>query len=377
MGQGLHEDIGVLFLPEGAIVDVGRDAVNSQSWLILALSGRCSQLESCYNVNCEQEMKSRNTTRFQTDSIEPSYYRLAAVGILSERTGTALQMLRQCTVCPRRCGVNRLENKPGNCGIGRLARVVSAFPHHGEENCLKGTRGSGTIFFGGCNLHCVFCQNHDISQCPAGEECTPDKIADLMLALQELGCHNINFVTPSHVLPQMLEGIQRAMNEGLHIPIVYNSSGYDSVEALRLLDGIVDIYMPDMKYWESSTAGFLSGATDYPQCVREAILEMHRQVGPLCFDSDGIATRGVLVRHLVLPGFVHESVRIFEWLAREVSPDTYVNLMTHYRPTYQVGRKTATEILFSEINRSLTHEEMRQVLGAARESGLWRFDGDL
>jgi len=175
----------------------------------------------------------------------------------------------------------------------------------------------------------------------------------------------------------MLEAIQLAVNKGLHILIVYNSSGYDSVEALRLLDGIVDIYMPDLKYWESSTAKSFSDASDYPECARSAILEMHRQVGPLCFDSDGHAKRGVLVRHLVLPCLVHESSRFLEWLAREVSPDAYINLMTHYHPAYQVGRKTADGILFSEINRSLTHGEMTQVQYAARESGLWRFDGQV
>ncbi len=324
-----------------------------------------------------REMKSRIPTHFLTDSTEPCYRRLAGTHVLEERSESTRQLLLECTVCPRRCGVNRLEKETGTCGIGRLARVVSAFPHHGEEDCLRGSRGSGTIFFGGCNLHCVFCQNHDISQCPAGEECSPGMIADLMLSLQEQGCHNINLVTPSHVLPQMLEGIRDAVNKGLRIPIVYNSSGYDSVEALRLLDGVVDIYMPDMKYWESSTAESLSGVPDYPQSAREAILEMHRQVGPLCFDSAGLATRGVLVRHLVLPGFVHESASIFGWLARVISPDTYINLMTHYRPANQVGRKTATGILFPEINRSLTYDETRQVLSAALESGLWRFDGQV
>ncbi len=200
-------------------------------------------------------------------------------------------------------------------------------------------------------------------------------IAHYMLCLQERGCHNINFVTPSHVLPQMLEAIQIAVDKGLHIPIVYNSSAYDSVEALQLLDGVVDIYMPDMKYWETSTAESLSSATDYPERARQAIREMHRQVGPLDLDSEGLAKRGVLVRHLVLPGLIEESIHIFDWLAQEVSLDTYINLMTHYRPAYRVGRRTTKGLSFSGINRSLTHEEMTQVIHAAREAGLWRFDG--
>lgn len=196
-----------------------------------------------------------------------------------------------------------------------------------------------------------------------------------MLLLQEQGCHNINFVTPSHVLPQVLEAIPKAVEGGLRIPIVYNSSGYESVEALRLLDGIVDIYMPDMKYWESVTSQSFSSAADYPDCARAAILEMHRQTGPLTFDCDGLARRGVLVRHLVLPGHVDESIRIFEWLSSEVSPDTYINVMTHYHPEHHVRKKTSEGILFPDLNCSLTDPERSHVLRAARESGLWRFDG--
>src|SRR5690606_32486816 len=220
-------------------------------------------------------------------NFEPAYLRLHRSGELARRVEQALAHLADCHVCPRNCGVNRLENKKATCKSGRYARVVSHFPHFGEEDCLRGWRGSGTIFFGWCNLRCVFCQNFDISQQDSGVEVTPLELAAMMLELQDSGCHNINFVTPEHVVPQVLEGLLVAVEAGLRLPIVYNTSAYDSLESLRLLDGVVDIYMPDFKFWDSGLALRYLKAKDYPQVARQVIREMHRQVGDLKFDEQG------------------------------------------------------------------------------------------
>jgi putative pyruvate formate lyase activating enzyme len=271
--------------------------------------------------------------------------------------------------------VNRLADDAKFCRTGRHARVSSAFPHHGEEDCLRGTRGSGTIFFSLCNLRCVFCQNWDISQEASGVECSAERIAELMLALQAQGCHNINFVTPEHVVPQVIEAIGAAIPMGLRLPIVYNTSAYDSLESLKLLDGIVDIYMPDFKFWKSDSAKRLCKAKDYPDRAREAVAEMHRQVGPLKFGSDGVARRGVLVRHLVMPGQLDETSAFFGWLASEVSPDTFVNIMPQYRPAHKVGRIAEDGgCAYAEINRRPTLDELKAAYQAARDAGLWRFD---
>ena len=254
-------------------------------------------------------MSSVADPRFLLDPFSPAYTTLSAAEI-SGRVEAGLLELEDCCACPRDCHVNRMANETKVCNTGRYARVASAFPHFGEEDCLRGWNGSGTIFFGLCNLRCVFCQNWDISQRAAGSECRPEQISDQMLELQARGCHNINFVTPEHVVPQVLEALQIAIARGLRLPIVYNTSGYDSVESLRLLDGIVDIYMPDFKFWRRETAKRLAKAPDYPERTREAIAEMHCQVGPLTFGPDGLARRGVLVRHLVMPGCLRRSRRI-------------------------------------------------------------------
>ncbi len=318
---------------------------------------------------------------------EPAYLETRARGELAGKVEKALEELASCRACPRNCGVDRLRGETKVCGTGRHAIVASAFPHFGEEDCLRGHRGSGTIFFGLCNLRCVFCQNWDISQpiSPldppegtrqnAGREMTAPEIADLMLDLQDRGCHNINFVTPEHVVPQVVEAIAEAVPRGLHLPIVYNTSAYDSVASLELMDGLVDIYMPDFKFWESATAKRLAKAKDYPQCARDAIREMHRQVGPLETGPDGLARRGVLVRHLVMPGQVAESAAIFEWLARELSPDTYVNIMGQYRPSYQVGEIVSNgQVKYAEIDRRPGQGELEAAYEAARRAGLRRFD---
>ena len=313
--------------------------------------------------------------RFAVDGFEPAYLRLAREGRLPGRLKAALEELEDCRACPRNCGVNRLMNETRVCHTGRYAVVASAFPHFGEEDCLRGWRGSGTIFFSLCNLRCVFCQNWDISQKLSGKECHPEEIAALMLGLQERGCHNINFVTPEHVAPQVVEAVAAAIPMGLRLPIVYNTSAYDSLGSLRLMEGLVDVYMPDFKFWKPETALRLCLARDYPERAREAILEMHRQVGPLTFGPDGLARRGVLVRHLVMPGQEDESAAIFDWLAHEVSPDTYVNVMDQYRPEYKVGEITQNgNTRFLEINRRSQPEETVRARSAARRAGLWRLD---
>ncbi len=274
-----------------------------------------------------------------------------------------------------------MKNEAGFCGVGRHVRVLSAGPHFGEEDCLRGQRGSGTIFFSFCNLRCVFCQNWEISQRGVGKELHAAELANLMIGLQEEGCHNVNFVTPEHVVPQLIEAIAIAIDRGLTLPIVYNTSAYDSVSSLRLLDGLIDIYMPDFKFWSTESAGRLCGAEDYPVRAREAIAEMHRQVGDLCFTSDGLACRGLLVRHLLMPGLHYEAQAIFRWLATAVSPDTYVNIMAQYHPDHLVPHIEdapqdgggAIEP-YRDINRRPTAAEINEAYRAACEAGLWRFD---
>jgi putative pyruvate formate lyase activating enzyme len=281
----------------------------------------------------------------------------------------AVDGLRSCHACPRNCAVDRLADEQGVCKTGRYARVASYGPHLGEENCLRGWRGSGTIFFSMCNLRCVFCQNYDISQEQHGMAATPEHLAAVMLDLQRRGCHNINFVTPEHVVPQVLEAILLGVEQGLRLPIVYNTSAYDCLDSLHLLDGVVDIYMPDFKLWDPQLSLRYLKAKDYPEVARRAIQEMHRQVGPLQMDEDGIARRGVLVRHLVMPGLRGETEAIMQFLANEVSPDTYVNLMGQY---YPAGKVTSQR--FAEINRRPRQSEIGAAIDAAKQAGLWRFD---
>jgi putative pyruvate formate lyase activating enzyme len=296
---------------------------------------------------------------------EPAYLALHRSGELLRRAKEAVAELKDCHVCPRDCGVDRLDDKTAVCKIGRYAQVSSYFAHLGEEDCLRGWRGSGTIFFNMCNLKCVFCQNYDISQVSQGQEVGPTELAAMMLELQAAGCHNINFVTPEHVVPQVLEGLVVAVEAGLRLPIVYNTSAYDSMESLRLLDGVVDIYMPDFKFWSSELSLRYLKAKDYGDAARRVIKEMHRQVGSLKFDKKGVAKRGVLVRHLVMPGMLEESRQILHFLAEEVSPDTYVNVMAQYRPAHKV-----TSEKYAEINRPLTTAEYKEAVEIADEAGL-------
>jgi putative pyruvate formate lyase activating enzyme len=298
----------------------------------------------------------------------PAYLGLPA-GELSRRAEVAVASLANCRACPRDCGVDRLADKWAACKTGRHAVVSSAFPHFGEEDCLRGWNGSGTIFFAHCNLRCVFCQNFGISQgvrpTAAAGRVTAEEIAGMMLALQARGCHNVNFVTPEHVVPQVLEAVSLAVPRGLRLPLVYNTSAYDSLESLRWLDGIVDIYMPDLKVWSAASAKRYLMAEDYPAAARNALEEMHRQVGALSIDDDGLATRGVLVRHLVMPGLLDETRACLEWLAGTLGPETYVNLMDQYRPSGKVGGGA-----FDEIDRGVTAGEWSEARRVARELGL-------
>ncbi len=302
----------------------------------------------------------------------PGYVELQRSGELGRRVETAVAALTRCRVCPWHCDVDRLADEERICHTGRRARVSSCFPHHGEEDCLRGWRGSGTIFFTRCNLRCVFCQNFDISQRDSGLEVPAENLARMMLELQLAGCHNINLVTPEHVVPQVLEALTIAIGDGLRLPIVYNTSGFDSIESLRLLDGVVDIYMPDFKLWTEEAARRYLKCPAYPEAARAAFREMHRQVGDLVLGADGIAQRGLLVRHLVMPGMIEETRDILRFLAEQISPDTFVNVMDQYRPAGKVGPGN-----YPEINRRITYGELQDAYRIARAVGLHRFDADL
>jgi len=296
-----------------------------------------------------------------------SYQRLHETGRLRERVQQALALLESCRLCPHRCGVNRLVGEVGKCSTGRLALVSSCGPHFGEEAPLVGRGGSGTIFFTNCNLTCCFCQNYTISQLGEGEVVESRTLADMMLSLERRGCHNINLVSPTHVLPQILAALEIAAGAGLSVPLVYNCGGYDSLETLRLLDGIVDIYMPDMKYSDEATARRFSGIKDYPEINRLAIKEMHLQVGDLRLDEQGIAVQGLLVRHLVLPKGLAGTGDICRYLSQEISTNTYLNVMAQYRPCHR-----ASEI--PELARAITRQEFEEAVDTAQRWGLYRLD---
>ncbi|MEA3275037.1 MAG: radical SAM protein [Pseudomonadota bacterium] len=301
-------------------------------------------------------------------SFTPGYLGLLQSSDLDARVEQARAHLAACDLCPRYCRVDRRLSAEGAlCRTGAQALVHSYGPHHGEEDPLRGTRGSGTIFFAWCNLRCVYCQNWEISQRGIGREVTAVELAGMMLELQALGCHNINLVSPSHVVAQIIAAVKIAAERGLCLPIVYNTGGYDSPEALALLDGIVDIYMPDMKYADAENARRYSRARGYVAFNQRAVKEMHRQVGDLVLDEAGIARRGLLVRHLVLPGNLANTAAVMEFLAREVSPDTYLNLMDQYHPCYRADR-------YPPLDRLLTPGEYAEALASARRSGLYRFD---
>jgi len=298
---------------------------------------------------------------------EPVYIETYRRGLFDKKIRQAWDVLNSCTLCPRECGVDRLSGEKGVCQTGELAIVSSYNPHFGEERPLVGQHGSGTIFFAGCNLLCIFCQNFDISHEVEGVEWSPEVLAKAMLSLQEAGCCNINFVTPSHVVPQILAGLARAVEAGLRVPLVYNSSGYDKVETLALLEGVFDIYMPDFKFWDSKVAKELCDAPDYPEVARSALREMHRQVGDLILNDQGIAQRGVLIRHLVLPNGLAGTRGIMRFLQREVAPKSYVNIMAQYRPSGRASQVTS-------LCRRISDKEYEGAIEVAHEEGITRLD---
>ena len=302
----------------------------------------------------------------------PLYLESYANGKLNDIIDKLFKMLESCCICPRSCKVNRLHDKKGFCRTGLKPKVCSFMPHHGEEPPISGTAGSGTIFFSGCNMSCVYCQNYEFSQLDEGREVEFRELADFMLQLQDMGCHNINLVTPTHVLPQILKALEIAITKGLKIPLVYNTSGYELAEVIKLLSGIVDIYLPDMRYARSDMAVKYSRAPDYPKLNQAALKEMHRQVGVAQIDNAGIIKRGIIIRHLVLPGNISGTDKIMEFIAKELSKDTYISLMSQYFPCYKADQ-------FPEISRRITYQEYVQARQAMEKYGLyngWTQEGE-
>jgi putative pyruvate formate lyase activating enzyme len=314
--------------------------------------------------------QARNRQMRSTAPFCAAYRALHRQGALAERAEAASALLSDCTLCPRLCHADRFAGREGRCRTGARPVVSAAHPHFGEEAPLSGRGGSGTIFFGSCNLLCVFCQNWSTSRAVDAREVSARDLGELMLALERQGCHNINLVTPSHMVPQILAALLHAVEAGLSAPLVYNTSGYDRVETLRLLDGVIDIYMPDVKFLNHASGRRYADAEDYPDVVRAAVAEMHRQVGDLVVDEEGLARRGLLVRHLVMPGGLEDTREVCRFLAHDISEDTYLNLMDQYRPCGVSSR-------FPEIARMITTEEFDRALEAARLEGLRRLDRDV
>ncbi len=295
----------------------------------------------------------------------PSYLGLLKSGELERRAEALTALLSHCRLCPRGCGVNRKKDERGVCRAGYLPAVASVFPHFGEEPELVGSGGSGTIFMTHCNLRCVFCQNEEISHGGEGREVPIEDLAAYMIALQDKGCHNINVVTPTHYVPQIVSALVLAARNGLRLPLVYNTGGYDSVEVIRMLTGVVDIYMPDYKFADETPSRTYLSAPDYPEVITEVLLEMHRQVGVLRTDGNGTARRGLLIRHLVMPEGLSGTDRVASFIAGRLSPDSYVNIMDQYHPRHRASR-------FAEISRGITRAEYRAAVDAARAAGLSR-----
>lgn len=302
---------------------------------------------------------------------EPSYLKLLNTGEIEERIKKLYKILERCELCPRKCHVNRIKGEKGICRAGFKMKVSSYFPHFGEEEVLVGTHGSGTIFLSNCNLRCVYCQNFEISHLGEGEERTEEEVGRMMLNLQEAGCHNINLVTPTHYAPQLVKAIKIAADKGLRLPIVWNCGGYENVEVIKLLDGIVDIYMPDIKYGDNKVAKKYSNppVLDYWDRCREAIKEMHRQVGDLKINEKGLAFKGLLIRHLVLPNDIARTENVLNFIAKEISPNSYVNVMSQYFPYGEVVMKPKK---YLELSRLITSEEYKRAVEVAVKLGLTR-----
>ncbi|MFO8239988.1 MAG: hypothetical protein R6T90_03205 [Dissulfuribacterales bacterium] len=300
-------------------------------------------------------------------SYKPGYLELFESGELERRVDKAWESLSSCKICPHLCRVNRLEGEHGFCEATDQAVVASYGPHFGEEGPLVGRKGSGAVFFSWCNLRCLYCQNYEISHLGAGRAVSNELLASCFLSLQKDGCHNINFVTPSHMVPFILQALLQAVKGGLSIPLIYNTGGYDSIWTLRLLDGVVDIYMPDFKYWNKEAGEHLSNIANYPQVAKKAVKEMHRQVGELILGPDGVAQRGLLIRHLVLPGGLSDTRSVLKYIAEEISPNTYVNLMDQYRPCGMAHK-------YPPLDRRISQDEFAEALRAARDVGLNRLN---
>lgn len=303
-----------------------------------------------------------------SNAFRPGYLKLHQEGRLSQKIEALWAKLKSCDLCPHQCKVDRLKDQKGKCRTGKRAKVSSFGPHFGEESPLVGRYGSGTIFFTNCNLSCIFCQNYDISHLGEGYEVNEERIAGLMISLQNMGCHNINFVTPTHVVPQIAKALSYAIEQGLNVPLVYNTGGYDSISTLKLLDGIVDIYMPDLKYSDDKIAGRYCNAKDYATEARKAIKEMYQQVGDLVIDERGIALRGLLIRHLILPDDLAGTADAMKFIAGELSKNTYVNIMDQYRPCYRANENPP-------LDRRITGDEFARAVKTAREFGIERLDG--
>jgi putative pyruvate formate lyase activating enzyme len=301
------------------------------------------------------------------EDFQPVYLKTYREGLFSDIVREARQLLKACRLCPRTCGVDRTKDESGFCKAGYQPEVSSYSPHFGEESPLVGHHGSGTIFLTHCNLGCLFCQNYSISHLGEGQKIPIQRLAKMMWELQRFGCHNINFVSPTHYIPQILEALPLAIEMGLSIPLVYNTGGYDSVEALQLLDGVFDIFMPDFKYSRTASAELYSKAPDYPRAAKKAIREMFRQVGDFQLDEEGIALRGLLVRHLVLPEDLAGTKDIMRFLANSISKNTYVNIMDQYFPCGNIP-------LDSPLKRKITSEEFNRAIALAREEGITRLD---
>ncbi|KAI0866482.1 hypothetical protein F4860DRAFT_457494 [Xylaria cubensis] len=351
---------------------------------------RAPLLRVSSGVNLAQRRRLHLAPPFLLDDYTPRYQLLTEVDVAKKRS-LAYAHLRNCNLCPRLCGVNRYETT-GMCLIGENVKVNVIAPHFGEEPCIQGHNGSGSVFFSGCNLRCTFCQNHDIAHQRNGFDLTPEELGEWYLKLQHVGnVHNINLVTPEHVVPQVVLSILHARTLGLEVPIVYNTSAFDSLASLELLDGLVDIYMLDFKVWTQKASRRLLKADDYAAAARESVRAMHAQVGDLCFTADGIAKKGLLVRHLVMPGQEDEAREIVKFIAENVSRDTFVNIMEQYRPDAHVGKPTRRrarrkddgaeeaeedargDVRYAEINRAVTTDEVSAVRKAAEAVGLWRF----
>lgn len=298
----------------------------------------------------------------------PAYEKLEMEGKFAQRVKQAYTLFENCQLCPRKCGVNRQKGEKGFCRSPIKPMIYSYHPHFGEELSLVGGKGSGTIFFSNCNLRCIFCQNWPISHEGKGKEIQDEDLADVMLRLQSMGCHNINFVTPTHVMPNILNATRIALKKGLHIPLVYNTSGYERLEIVKMLDGIIDIYLPDLKYMDAGNAAkYSAGASDYPEVTKKAIIEMHRQVGVLKLDHQGIAIRGLMIRHLVMPNRVAGTEKFVKWVAEALSKNTYVNIMAQYRVEYKAYD-------YPEIARGITAQEFLEAMDWAEKYGLTNLD---